>query len=413
MRRRAMRAALVAALLVGPIACNGILGIDSPTLVEGGASSGDAKAHDGEARRDGAAETGAHDATKDARNDAGRDAATDAARDAKADVRLDGGGTTDAVADGPRPGDAAFDGNCTCSSDACAPITVVSNIVGQVSGLVVAPGGLYFSNDVDEPLHGVVEFVRFGHGIAPIAADASFPGAMAIAGSDLFWTDTIVAQINTCDLPSGEPRNFIQGDPLPGGSLLVGNGASIFWTDGTGVRACPVIGCDGGASLGGTEASQLAANDAGALWSVPSTSPALTRVFSCATATCGATEAEVLTQEAGISLLATTRTNLYWVSGNTISTCPMSNGLGPCSGPPTALATTSVGSPVSQLAVDSTALYWSDSQEGLIVKVPLDGSALVTLVSGSANLGEIAVGPTCVFWAGQDGDAGVLKAIAK
>jgi hypothetical protein len=73
-------------------------------------------------------------------------------------------------------------------------------------------------------------------------------------------------------------------------------------------------------------------------------------------------------------------------------------------GDPTTIAS---GPGPSAIAVDGTAVYWTNDvtilEGGNVMKAPLDGGTPTTLASGQANPVAIAVDGTSVYWSTEDG----------
>jgi cysteine-rich repeat protein len=69
-----------------------------------------------------------------------------------------------------------------------------------------------------------------------------------------------------------------------------------------------------------------------------------------------------------------------------------------CRNTPTTLAS---GQSAWNLAVDSTHVYWTNSNGGEVMKVPLGGGTPVVLASGQAGPRDIAVDSTHVYWTNE------------
>jgi hypothetical protein len=398
-----------AALLGALAACNGILGIDAPTLVEAGGT--DAKTRDGgphdattpDARKDGAPDGGAHDATtSDARPDGGPDATSD--------------GHGEASHDASSPSDARiFDGNCTCNGDACVPI-LIAPLTGQVGGLAATATGLYFTDDINLPTYGIVGFAPFGGtGTKLLEPDAALPGALAVHGASVYWADGVAGGIKTCSAAHCTPQPFVL-DALQYGAFVGATGAALFWSDGSGIHACPFSGCeDGGAEieLPGSKNGLVAVSDASVFWTASPAGRAL-MIFGCGAAGCTDAGAPLISTDASIAQIGATAQNLYWITspGNTVWTCPLSNGGADCAGQAHVLMVLPATFGTNRIYIDSTGIYWRDTTTYVIARVPLDGGTPERVVAPEFGGGTMALGSTCVFWS-DDSDGGGLKAIAK
>jgi hypothetical protein len=112
----------------------------------------------------------------------------------------------------------------------------------------------------------------------------------------------------------------------------------------------------------------------------------------------GGTEAVLAWGRQVASGIALDATSVYWVDAG----CPGDGG--PCERAVLkvplgggALGTVVTGSP-GDVAADGTNVYWTDSSAGTVMKVPAGGGAAVTLVSGQPGAGRILVDSTSVYW---------------
>lgn len=405
MRRLGTRTAIAGAWAFMSVACNGILGIDAPTLIPGDA--GDAPTtHDG---------APLPDAGRDAHRDGAPTDATmsDARRDGSSDGGLDVHAPNDSRVDADASGgeDATFDGNCTCTGSSCTPI-IVAKVAGGVTSVTTSPTGLcfYAVNDNASPFPGAVGCSTFGGATTTIDPDASAVGAVTTGGVALYWINDGRGQIRTCSLAtqtSCVPVDFAPGIGFAGG--LAVNATYVYWNVFDGIHAClRSTGCtDATTALPGTASSAtFAANSAGLFWGGSGTS-----ILFCPTAGCQDGGSVAASEPSEVQKLAATDQRLFWSNGaGMLMTCSLASGTGACVGAPTVLS--AGGAQITRLIADDAGVYFSSEDDDAITRVSLEGS-VETVASASGLEAPIAVGPTCVFWGEQDGDAGVLKAIAK
>jgi len=402
MRRHLAKSGLTGVAAWALVACNGILGIDPPTLVSG-ADASDAKASDG---------AGGHDATRDATHDATNDVRkTDSGRDAGSDapVILDAG--HDATRDGDAAADAAaiFDGSCTCEGDACA-VVVVGTTPSGVSRLAPVPSGIcfYAVNDDIPQFPGELQCVTFDGTRTVVDDNADESSAIVAFGDTIYWVNFSLNQVRTCTLPNCVPEAF--GGPGAGSveANLAGGAHTIYWGQSNGIWNCPVgdVCLDGGTPIPESATfGKLTANDLGVYWQSTST------LSFCATSGCGSAALTLVDAGGTITALAATDQSLFWADGN-LWRCPVSDA-GVCASPPVIAAAT-VG--VDNLVVDSTGAYWTRIGDPALSAVGPDGGPTRTVVAVQASFAgaaPLAVGASCVFWAENVGDGGVIKATAK
>lgn len=101
-----------------------------------------------------------------------------------------------------------------------------------------------------------------------------------------------------------------------------------------------------------------------------------------------ATLAVGLAEPRGLTL---TTTHLYWIDGeSTVLRVPRSGGYAE-----TVLVRSS---PIGDLALDSSRLYYTDVFGGTVGALPFDGSPEQTLASGQTDLAEVAADGTRIYW---------------
>src|ERR1700733_4881858 len=158
------------------LACNGILGIDAPTLADGSNGSTDAgPPADRTMARD--SEPGV-----DAHHDAMKPTLDGSMHDGPGrDVYLDEGATREASADGPGPRDASavFDGSCSCADGSiCPPVELVSGQANPTQIYVDSVAGMFWTNGV-EATGSIWHANLDGTGTRQIAGSQNIPAALA------------------------------------------------------------------------------------------------------------------------------------------------------------------------------------------------------------------------------------------
>jgi hypothetical protein len=253
--------------------------------------------------------------------------------------------TAGSVACGPKGGPNA---NCT-RANPCI-VTLASN---QVSPLAIAVQGsdVYWTSDV--PSTGaVVSAPTAGGAPTTLASNLNSPTVIAVDSSSVYWAEnTTSGSVAKVGLSGGTPTTFASGQNTPSG--LAVSGSKVFWSD-YGANAVMEDATSGGS------ASLFQLTSAGPL------------------------------------AMAADATNVYWVAGSgsegTLFQAPVGGGA------PTPV--TSVGL-VNGIAVDATSLYFTDGSE--VNKVPIGGGSPNPLASCLGADG-VAVDSSNVYFACSSGD---------
>jgi hypothetical protein len=290
----------------------------------------------------------------------------------------------------------------------------VASIPNGVTSLTVSPNGVcfYAANDLS-PYPGQVGCATFRGKTTTIDPDASLEGAVVVDQTALYWINNGMSTVRTCSIASATscvPTSFASGVALQAG--LAVNSETVYWNQFGGLHACARASecLDATAPLPGTSGvDEFAANESGVFWIATGFESGM---YFCPSSGCTDGGAVVGGEDSGAQKIAATDQSLFWSNGDgVLMTCSLASGTGECTGTPTPLVATLLGS-ISELVADPTAVYWSDQEDDTIFRASLDG-AVVTLATAAGPGAPLAIGPTCVFWADQIGSAGVLKAIAK
>ena len=392
---RAARAALLVsvALPVG-VGCSGLLGIDAPSLLmPEGPDGGVADATGIET------ETGSHDAARDtsmtdsavldsARG--GSDAAFDARPTTDGPERLDGS-------------DGGFDGNCACTSDACAPV-VLANEQAAPTHVAVDSNGVYWINTAGNVAStgSVMRADLDGTNRSVVAQDLYAPQDVAVGGGNLYWS-SIASPGGLAGRTTAPPYTAL-ALPMASAVAIAANDDTVAWVGMIAGKAALLEfdpSTDAGSTLVADPGAQalITIDGTSAFWVTSGTVSGIAtcRLSGCTTAT------GFWTSNDQVGGLTNDGVNVYWTDGvsSAVYACPTG---GCVHSPPSPLATLSE-SPTFVVS-DGTHVYVATAvfapPSGSIVRLDLDGGAPTVIVQGAQPAG-LAVGSTCVYWTDSDG----------
>jgi hypothetical protein len=310
-------------------------------------------------------------------------------------------GGLDAAAD-------AFDGNCTCTSDACAPFVLAASQASPTS-IAIDSTGVYWldQGSLTTSDGSVMRVDRDGTHLTTFAPSLFAPSDLAVGGGTVYWSV-----------------------PVP--AIVVGQSTSLPSQPQT---------------LASSYAFGIAASATGAAWTT-----SVANVGHIVLYDLNADAGALLVNDQGVGRIALAGTNVFWASNSGVSTCPLSGCINPV--PFWVLANPTI----QGIATDATNVYWTDQDTGGVYACPTTGcvpanpapiymppasnpgriatdgthvyvattthapvsSALlrmgpdgsgVTVIATGQGLGGIAVGDTCVYW--TDDTAGTVYASPK
>lgn len=318
-------------------------------------------------------------------------------------------------------GGGAPDGGCPlldCTCDPGAKVIAGGAAANTPRGIAVAGGDLIWASRGSNEIRRL----KAGDTGAEVLAAATLPRGIAVAGSTLVWTAD--DGVYSCTLPSCADGQKRAGAAGPGSLRAVGfDGQNAVWTDrGTAtndgrVQACALPACDPivsldanliapeGVALAGTDAFWVDTgngNTNGSIKRSPKTTSAITQIA-------GARNLP--------DAVAVDDTYAYWtesVPGGHVYRCALADGY--CNDPEDiAPAAGGLGRPYD-VRVGNGRVYWSNADDGTILSCPAPGCGAdmpKIHVAGRAQIGEIAIGSSCVFWAEDGGGAGAIGQVAR
>jgi hypothetical protein len=306
--------------------------------------------------------------------------------------------------------------DCTCDP---GPTVIASGagIADIPRGIVVAGGDLIWAN------HGSDNLVRIAQGASAPAevTKTTQPRGLAVAGSSLVWTadDGVYA----CTLPSCSDGHEVASATAPGSLRSVAfDGQTAVWSDrGSGANtgktlSCAITGCSPitladnmvapeGVAVYGTNAFWVdlgTGNQNGVVARSPKTSSQVAQIA------------------AALNLpnaVAADDTYTYWtesVPNGHVYRCALAAGY--CDNPEdVAPAAGGLGRP-RDVRVGNGRVYWTNADDGTVMSCPLPGcgSAMPKVhVTGRQQIGWLAIGASCVFWAEDGGGVGAIGKVAR
>lgn len=298
-------------------------------------------------------------------------------------TRLAGGDGGALGPDGAPPADSSFVER-SCPTGGCTVVTLIAGLPEPIS-LAVDEANVYWT---DSSLDAVMSRPLDGGSETMLASGQSNPFRIAVQGTNLYW---IAGPLSTMPVTGGSPRAISSGSRPPLQFAL--DETDICWTTlapgflpPSSLMVAPLAGgatttIVGGQFCVGLDASKVfwseGMNDAGGPGAI------LTAAIAGGAATTLYAGSDVPSYIVvdngtiyGTGLAVTSR----HVSGGSVTT----------------LATL----PGQALALDAQNVYWLDAgtSRGEVLSVPRAGGSVVTLASGRNKMEDIAVNSTAVYW---------------
>ncbi len=317
--------------------------------------------------------------------------------DARIDVAAD---SPDALPEAS-PFDAAGEADARTCSAACTgaclgPACLMTLASGSAPlGIAVDSQSVYWVNGGDYgQANGTVTSVPLGGGaVVTLASGQDFPAYVAVDEAHAYWTNLRGGTVMQAGLHGESPVTLASSQIYPVGVAV--DATSVYFT---------TAGEPGGATLG---------ND-GTVMSVPIGGGPLVTI------------AGGLATPHGIVVDSA---NVYWTTegdttfDGTVMSAPLQaaqdagldSGMdaGTEAGTGTSVVLLALAQPsAATLAIDSSALYWSDLGAGTILALPIGadgGGVVVTLASGQVNAYGLAVDGASVYWSTSASGGSVLR----
>jgi hypothetical protein len=339
----------------------------------------------------------------------GKDARADSSLDGP-DGALDGGHdvqacTSDAATDPHNCGACGHDcGGGACEGGRCQAYAIVTGNDGPY-GIAVNKGIVYFTS-IDDTVEQCTGDDCMNT-LTQMTSGQQFPRKITTDTTNAYWTNEGFTEeggmsggIATCGLSgcAGGVATILWTDEFGPTDLAV-DSTSIYWTVGfTGlVHSCPTGGCGSAPK----NLASVATPTSGAAVDATSfyfTEPKLGNIIKCPLSGCGDAPLPFASGQGTPMEVDVTQGVLYWSNGTAIMSCPTSD----CTGAATTFAANQTAA--QPLAHDETNLYWAlTTSSGKILSCPLStGGATCTsvtvLADGQGNPAAIAVDDTAIYW---------------
>jgi hypothetical protein len=386
LRRRLLLSLAVLAVPALSAACNGILGIDAPTLEQDGGA--DARA-DVTRPLDGTVESGNHEdgSMKDA------PAHDDATRDVKTDTGTDAG---------------LFNGHCACTSDAgCPPVPLVSGQASPQFITVDVDGGILWANS--NPVPGTIWHANLdGTNATQLVGAQALPQGIAYAKGYVYWTNEIGLDVVRCDVQHCTQEVLGMNLAAPEGIAAGPNAVFVAVNEQNRVYAYSLV--DGGQTLVAANAGfpfGMATDSKNVYWAGQAA------VYGCPLAGCADSGPIVYGRSPGPQRVASNDTTVFWTDNMTdaVYSAPAVAAhpdAGADGGPGAQLFFAAAGG--GGIAADSVHVYVATLAS--IVRADVNGGN-VTVLAEIGEPGDLALSESCVYWVDGTVDAGHVYATAK
>jgi hypothetical protein len=276
-----------------------------------------------------------------------------------------------------------------CTASTCQPV-VLTSTQNHPSGIAVDSSFVYWTNRASGTAGSVAKMPINGGAVTTLATSLDAPFPIAVDASRVYWANPVnPGNVMSVPLGGGTPTTYASGRNAP--SAIAVDGTNLYWAEVSGVYSVPIAGGSIFTLVGISNPQRpicptgLAIDASNAYWSDGCLGSIVGKV-----PLGGGTVVSLLGGvAAGIVIDAS---DAYFVQVGTLYKVPLAGGAA------TTLATNIGGTQI--IAEDATYLYTPS-----LVQIPKAGGTPVTLASSDPN--GIAVDATAVYW--TDGATSVLK----